>query len=136
MSTPKKSKQTAKKTSKVKAPAKKTAAKTKGATAKKSRLLVKPGKAAAKAAPKSGGTKRSAEELTTLKANIERTVTLTTGLTAEEIAKSLGTTTKALAMPLRQLRATKTLSTSGTRRFLRYFPKGQAPKESTRKKAA
>lgn len=109
MSIPKKSKQTAKKTAKAKSVTKK-------ATTKKT-------------APKTGGgTKRSAEELTALKANIERTVTLTTGLTAEEIAKSLGTTTKALAMPLRQLRAAKTLSTSGTRRFLRYFPKGQAPK--------
>jgi hypothetical protein len=136
VSTPKKSKQTAKKTSKVKAPAKKTAAKTKGATAKKSKLLVKPGKAAKKTAPKSGGTKRSAEELTKLKSNIVLEVTANTGITTEQIAKNLGTTTKALAMPLRQLRATKTLSTSGTRRFLRYFPKGQAPKESARKKAA
>lgn len=118
MSIPKKSKQAA-----TQKPAKKTAPKK---TAKpKAAKKVATKKVAAKTG---GGTKRSAEELTALKANIERTVTLTTGLTAEEIAKSLGTTTKALAMPLRQLRAAKTLSTSGTRRFLRYFPKGQAPK--------
>lgn len=131
MSIPKKSKQTVKKTSKVKAPAKKT-------TAKKSRLLVKPGKSSAKktAAPRGNGTKRSAEELTKLKTGIVDAVTAAKGLTAEEIAKSLSTTTKALAMPLRQLRAAKTLSTTGTRRFLRYFPKGQAPKASATKKAA
>lgn len=129
MSIPKKSK-TAKKTSKVKAPAKKTAKTSK-----------RPVKAAAKTSTKkapraSTGTKRSAEELTKLKAGIVDAVTAAKGLTAEEIAKALSTTTKALAMPLRQLRATKTLATTGTRRFLRYFPKGQAPKESARKKAA
>lgn len=122
MSIPKKSKQAAtqkppraKKIAKAKAPKK---------VAKKS---------AAKATPKKRssaptGVKRSAEELTALKSSIERTVATTTGLTAEEIAKSLSTTTKLLAMPLLQLRASKALSTSGTRRFLRYYPKGQAPK--------
>lgn len=134
MSIPKKSK-TAKKTSKVKAPAKKT---TKGAATKTSKRPVKAAaKTSTKKAPRaSTGTKRSAEELTKLKAGIVDAVTAAKGLTAEEIAKNLATTTKALAMPLRQLRATKTLATTGTRRFLRYFPKGQAPKESARKKAA
>lgn len=73
-----------------------------------------------------GPGKRSPAELTALKERIVERVNLTSGVTGEELAGALGSTAKELAMPLRQLRAAGTLSTTGQRRFLRYFPKGKA----------
>ncbi len=86
-----------------------------------------------------GAGKRTPEELVKLKATIvERVEIVGGGVTGEQLAKEIGVASKELSMPLRQLRAAGTLTTTGQRRFLRYFPKGKAPKataSATAKKA-
>jgi len=118
-------KKTAKKTTKKKPVAK--VKKTKSA-AKVAKATTKPGHKSITQRKRAtnGPGKRSPEELTALKDRIVARVDLTSGVTGEELAKALGASTKELAMPLRQLRAAGTLSTTGQRRFLRYFPKGKA----------
>jgi len=118
--------------------AKKTTKKKPVAKVKKAKGAPKAKRAAAKPVAKAGTQrkratngpgKRSPEELTALKDRIVARVDLASGVTGEELAKALGSTAKELAMPLRQLRAAGTLTTTGQRRFLRYFPRGKAPKE-------
>ena len=107
--------------------------KSKKAAAKKTTKKVST-KATAK--PKSRvrtGTKRSPADLSGIKEKIGNAIAANPGIIAEDIATTIGASTVELALPLRQLRASKAYSTTGTRRFIRYYPKGQAPRVAKQK---
>jgi hypothetical protein len=69
------------------------------------------------------GEKRDTKALDALTSKLHSAIKSTPGKRVEEIARSLGTTTKELMLPMRKLRAAKKIRMSGTRRAARYFPK-------------
>ncbi|MDB4958031.1 MAG: hypothetical protein JWO36_5600 [Myxococcales bacterium] len=74
--------------------------------------------------PSSGGrAKRGAEQMEAMKAKILRAIKDHPGKRSEELNAALGTTTKELALPLRQLVADKLVTTKGQRRGMTYYAK-------------
>jgi predicted transcriptional regulator len=69
--------------------------------------------------------KRGAYAMDQMKERILRLITDNPGKRSEEINATLGTTTKDLALPLRQLVADKQITTKGQRRGMRYFASGR-----------
>ena len=80
------------------------------------------GQVRATRATSSRGYKRQSEDLETLSETLVAFVTKSPGLRIEQINKQLGTSTKALALPIRKLIAAGTLKTKGKRRSTAYFP--------------
>lgn len=68
------------------------------------------------------GTKRRSENHVQLSEMIVSFVTKNPGLRVEQINKQLGTTTKALQLPIRKLLASGALKSKGNRRATAYFP--------------
>jgi hypothetical protein len=89
------------------------------------------------AASRSRDGKRSASELAGLKERVLEHIAAHPGVRIEQINASLGTATKELALPLRQLVDARVLRTEGQRRGTKYYPGGKAKKlrESSRRKA-
>jgi len=73
-------------------------------------------------APSGRGYKRRSEDLETLSETLVAFVAKNPGLRIEQINKQLGTSTKALALPIRKLLAAGSLKSKGTRRSTAYFP--------------
>lgn len=78
----------------------------------------------ADAAPASKGAsaKRSPEALEQLSENFAAFVKANPGMRIEQINKALGTTTRALALPIRKLLAEGALKVKGQKRSTTYFP--------------
>jgi hypothetical protein len=74
-----------------------------------------------KAAPKKGG-KRTPEQLAATVTRVQQHVQANPGQTVEQIGKTLGLATKALALPLRKLLAGGEVRKTGVKRRTRYFP--------------
>lgn len=75
-----------------------------------------------KAAPKKRrGGKRTSSELEKLENDFLKEVKKTTGRRIEEIGKSMGVSTKDLALPVKKLMTDKKIKTTGQRRATRYF---------------
>ena len=72
---------------------------------------------------RSKGEKRSPEEIAALKDKFLTFVTSNGGLRIEQINKELGTSTKELALPIRQLIAEKSIKAKGEKRSTAYFGK-------------
>src|SRR5881392_2504022 len=70
------------------------------------------------------GGKRTSAELDKMADQFQSFVAKHPGLRIEQINKQLGTTTKDLALPIRQLIADGTIKTKGTKRSTAYFAKG------------
>ncbi len=68
------------------------------------------------------GYKRKSEHLEQLSDTLLAFVTKNPGLRVEQINKQLGTTTKALALPIKKLLAAGSLKSKGKRRATAYFP--------------
>jgi predicted HTH transcriptional regulator len=77
---------------------------------------------APKARPKGG--KRTAEDLEQLKNTIVAAIKKTPGVRSEELAKSLGTSTKELQLPMLQLRQDGVIRMKGQKRAAQYTVKG------------
>ena len=75
-----------------------------------------------KAAKRAKWQKRSAEELAALTKEIIATLKKRPGLRSEQLAATLNTTTKDLALPLSGLVEAGSLKTKGQRRGMQYFP--------------
>jgi hypothetical protein len=81
------------------------------------------GKAAALVGrPRGKGAKRSSDELDRLSDAFVDYVKENPGLRIEQINKSLGTTTKDLALPIRKLLADGVVKSKGQKRSTTYFP--------------
>lgn len=74
-----------------------------------------------RARPKGG--RRSPEELEALTLKTLAAIKKAPGLRAEELAASLGVSTKELVRPVTKLFAQKAIKTTGQRRGTKYFPK-------------
>jgi hypothetical protein len=72
---------------------------------------------------RSKGEKRSPEEIAALKDKFLTFVTKSPGLRIEQINKELGTSTKDLALPIRQLIADKSIKAKGSKRSTTYAGK-------------
>src|SRR4029079_2443184 len=73
--------------------------------------------------PRGGrGAKRTAADLEALSERFASFVKANPGLRIEQINKQLGTTTKDLALPIRNLLADKEISAKGQKRSTTYFP--------------
>jgi hypothetical protein len=68
------------------------------------------------------GEKRSPQALTQLVGRLLTEIKAKPGLRMEQIAESLGSTTKDLALPAKKLIAEKKIKTKGERRATKYFP--------------
>ena len=68
------------------------------------------------------GAKRTAEDLDVLASKFVAFVKAQPGLRIEQINKELGTTTKALALPIRKLVSEGIISAKGNKRSTTYFP--------------
>jgi hypothetical protein len=68
------------------------------------------------------GEKRTPQALAQLVGKLQSEIKATPGLRMEQIAKSLGTTTKELALPAKKLISEKKIKTKGERRATKYFP--------------
>lgn len=68
------------------------------------------------------GYKRGSKDLGQLSETLLAFVAKNPGLRIEQINKQLGTTTKALALPIRKLLASGSLKSKGNRRATAYFP--------------
>jgi hypothetical protein len=68
------------------------------------------------------GEKRSAQALSQLVGRLLTEIKTKPGLRMEQIAKSIGSTTKDLALPAKKLLAEKKIKTKGERRATKYFP--------------
>lgn len=68
------------------------------------------------------GEKRSPQALTQLVGRLLSEIKAKPGLRMEQIAKTLGSTTKDLALPAKKLIAEKKIKTKGERRATKYFP--------------
>lgn len=75
-------------------------------------------KPAAKAKP---GAKRSPAELGTLTKTLFSFIASNSGLGVQDLAKSLGKTTKELTLPIRKLLAEKKITSKGQKRATKYF---------------
>jgi len=83
------------------------------------------------------GAKRDPAELDKLAAQFLAFVTEKPGLRIEQINAELGTSTKALVLPIKKLLAAKAIKTTGTRRSTKYFAAGaKAAAKKTAGKAA
>jgi hypothetical protein len=69
------------------------------------------------------GGKRDPKALEALVSKLHSAVKSKPGQRVEEIARSLGTSTKELMLPMRKLRDAKKVQMKGTRRAARYFSK-------------
>lgn len=69
------------------------------------------------------GQKRDPRDIEALVGKLHSAIKSKPGLRIEEIARSLGTTTKELALPAKKLIADKKVRTTGNRRATKYFPK-------------
>ncbi|HEY4103062.1 MAG TPA: DNA-binding protein [Polyangiaceae bacterium] len=78
---------------------------------------------APKSARRAKGAKRSPEELTALTQSLLAFVKRHPGQRIEQIAGSIGASTKDLALPAKKLIGEKKLSTKGQKRATTYFPK-------------
>lgn len=74
-----------------------------------------------KARPKGG--KRTSEEIAAFKDTIVAAIRKSPGVRSEQLAKSLGTTTKELQLPMLQLRDEKLIRMKGQKRAAQYFVK-------------
>jgi hypothetical protein len=72
--------------------------------------------------PSARGYKRRSEDLETLSETLIAFVAKNPGLRVEQINKELGTSTKALALPIRKLLADGSLKSKGKRRSTTYYP--------------
>jgi hypothetical protein len=73
--------------------------------------------------PRGGrGAKRTAEDIESMSSKFASFVKANPGLRIEQINKDLGTTTKALALPIRKLIAEGMISAKGNKRSTAYFP--------------
>jgi predicted HTH transcriptional regulator len=68
-----------------------------------------------------GRGKRDVEQMDAMKTKLLRLIADNQGVSSERINSLLGTTTKQIALPLRQLVADKLVTTKGERRGMRYF---------------
>lgn len=68
------------------------------------------------------GEKRSPQALQTMTDDLLAAIKAKPGLRMEQIAASLGTSTKELALPAKRLSADKKIRTKGQRRATKYFP--------------
>lgn len=75
-----------------------------------------------------GGSKRSASQLAELKQRVLAHIAAHPGVRIEQINAALGTATKELALPLRQLVADGALKIEGQRRGTKYYPGGNMKK--------
>ena len=75
------------------------------------------------ASDRAKGAKRNPEEIAATKAQFLEFVTANGGLRIEQINKELGTSTKDLALPIRQLLAEKMIKAKGQKRSTTYFGK-------------
>jgi len=76
------------------------------------------------------GAKRSSDELEMLSDKFLEYVKSNPGLRIEQINKSLGTTTKDLALPIRKLISEGALKTKGEKRSTQYFAEGGRKKKN------
>lgn len=74
------------------------------------------------ASPRPKGTKRPPAELATLRDRLRRTIAERPGLRVEQINRLLGTATRDVARPLRQLVAAGLVRTEGEKRSTVYLP--------------
>ena len=74
------------------------------------------------------GAKRTASDLEQISSGFVTFVSKHPGLRIEQINKELGTTTKALALPIRKLLADSVITSKGQKRATTYFPGRKAPK--------
>jgi len=84
--------------------------------------------AAGNSKPRATGGKRSAVEMEQLRTRLLRVIDDNPGRRTEQINATLGTTTKDIALPLRQLIAEKLVKTEGERRGTRYFTTSKGSK--------
>jgi hypothetical protein len=75
------------------------------------------------------GAKRPPGELVKLQEKVAEFIAANPGLRIEQINKQMGTSTRALALPLRKLIATGQIHTKGEKRATTYFP-GEGGKEA------
>lgn len=75
-----------------------------------------------------GNGKRSSAQLAEFKQRILSRLASNPGIRTEELNAALGTSTKELALPLRQLVADSVVRTEGERRGTRYYAAGTAKK--------
>jgi CRP-like cAMP-binding protein len=81
-------------------------------------------------AARSRGAKRGTDELNQLSGHFTQFVRDNPGLRIEQINKQLGTTTAALALPIRKLIASGVVSVKGRKRATTYFS-GKSPTETS-----
>jgi transcriptional regulator with GAF, ATPase, and Fis domain len=72
-------------------------------------------------APRRRGEKRPPEEISALTERALECIRSNTGQGVEQIAKSLGTTTRELTLPMKRLLAEKKITSKGEKRATRYF---------------
>lgn len=82
-----------------------------------------PGRPRGGAQRRAKGGKRDPKALEALVSKLHSAIKSKPGQRVEEIARSLGTSTKELMLPMRKLRAAKKVQMKGTRRAARYFSK-------------
>lgn len=72
--------------------------------------------------PPKKGKKRDPRALETLTSQLGAAIATTPGQRIEQIAKSLGVSSKELALPAKKLLSSRKIKTTGTRRATKYFP--------------
>jgi hypothetical protein len=94
-----------------------------GRGAAPSRALSRARPAAARSGARRKGQKRDPRELDQLTERLLASIRKNSGQRIEQIAVTMGTTTKELALPAKKLIADKKVRTTGNRRATRYFPR-------------
>jgi len=89
---------------------------------------------AARSASRGRGAKRDAGELEQLASKFLAAVKAKPGERIEQLAPSIGSATKDLALPIRKLIASKQVKTEGERRATRYFPASKTTKPKVKKR--
>ena len=92
-----------------------------GAGAVRGRALVSVGRRGAAVALRPKGQKRAPEDLASIADQLLAAVKAAPGQRMEQIAKTLHTTTKDLALPARKLISERKIKTKGERRATKYF---------------
>lgn len=86
-------------------------------------FAAQPGRGTRTTTLRAKGAKRDSGALEALRVKLAKTIEANPGRRIEEIAQALGLPTKELALPVRQLLASKVIMKKGKRRGTTYFPK-------------
>ena len=86
-------------------------------------IALRGGRRGSRAAAREKGAKRPPQEIEKLTAKLGDYVKSNPGQRIEQIAKSMGTSTKELNLPVKKLIATKAIKTRGQKRATQYFPR-------------